>query len=93
MGYPQAKRKRAFRLKTPGSIDTEGHSWTVLDDFDLDVTADQFSDCNDRIIYAHQSPFHRLFNQRNVVESVDISDYEECAGLLLDFERVKGWLQ
>ena len=47
-----------------GDFNFENHCWLILDEqIIIDITADQFEDCNTEIIVTSQSDFHNTFSE------------------------------
>lgn len=57
------------------------HAWIDYKNLVLDITADQFEDCNDSVIVKpfQKSYFHQLFQveQRKLCSAEDVHEYEE----------------
>jgi hypothetical protein len=45
-----------------GMRDGQGHAWLQLDEFVIDITADQFDDQDDGVIVSTNSSWHNSFN-------------------------------
>ncbi len=92
-GFQTAKCKVGFRGRNHNAP-PQGHEWTVCDDYDIDITANQFApDCDEPIVYAIASPFHAQFCERVRIEPVNIDEFAECDGVMEDFARVKSWFR
>lgn len=65
----------------PKDFEMESHAWVEYKNLVLDITADQFEDCNDPVIVKplQESAFHQLFQmeQQRRLCSVDDVHYDE----------------
>jgi len=55
------------------------HAWLELGDIIIDITADQFDDCSERIIVAKESEFHNRFviDLRHEIVPEFLNEYPE----------------
>lgn len=63
LGYSDLLMQKGER-PIPGDINPQNHCWLVLkNQIIIDITADQFDDCDDKVIVTLQSNFHNTFNK------------------------------
>lgn len=67
------------------------HAWIQMDEFILDVTADQFDDCSEQIIVSANSAFHKSFeidpNNGHILSTKD-KDYPEERKIYFEAKRM-----
>ncbi|MCR9777538.1 hypothetical protein NB609_16100 [Vibrio parahaemolyticus] len=79
----------------PNDTNTYNHVWLYVDNrFTVDITADQFEDCNDMVVVSEQSDFHETFEiYRTDKVSKSVLKGGVSQGYMQEFEKVVGLLK